>query len=133
MPIPVHTEDPCKSFVRRFLAFRTLCYPTIDTRFHRKDVKFIFYRPQQYLRKGYVFTGVFLSTGEGRFTSPLCQADTPLPGRHPLCQADTTPARQTPPCKADTPLPGRHPLPRDGYCSGRYASYWNSCILVFLY
>ena len=43
---------------------------------------------------------------------------TPL-GRHPLWQ--------TPPL-ADTPL-GRQPPLRDGYCSGRYASYWNAFLL----
>ena len=25
--------------------------------------------------------------------------------------------------------PGRHPPTADGYCSGRYASYWNACLL----
>ena len=42
--------------------------------------------------------------------------------------ADTPPARQTLP-------PGRHPPgqtppPRDGYCSGRYVSYWNAFLLI---
>ena len=31
-------------------------------------------------------------------------------------------------CPVDTPL-GRHALPADGYCSGRYASYWNAFLL----
>ena len=44
-----------------------------------------------------------------------------------------TPLRQTPPPARQTPL-GRHlradtPL-RDGYCSGRYASYWNAFLLT---
>ena len=26
--------------------------------------------------------------------------------------------------------PPRHPTPRDGYCSGRYASYWNAFLLL---
>ena len=39
------------------------------------------------------------------------------PGRHPM------PIRQTPPW-AETPLPG------DGHCSGRYASYWNTFLLL---
>ena len=40
-----------------------------------------------------------------------------------------------PPAKETTPLPRRSPLlqppphPRDRYCSGRYASYWNACLL----
>ena len=53
------------------------------------------------------------------------QADTPLGrtlplGRHPPGQ--TTPWADTP--GQTLPL-GRHP-PADGYCSGRYASYWNA-------
>ena len=80
-----------------------------------------FYRPQQYMWKGYVFTGVCLSTGREVYTSlgrhPQAdtlldrhpQADTPqadtLLGRHP--QADTLLGRHPP---ADTP--GRHPLGR---------------------
>ena len=49
---------------------------------------------------------------------PACTwADTP--GRHP-------PGRQP---RADTPL-GRHPPPADGYCSGRYASYWNAFLWI---
>ena len=43
-----------------------------------------------------------------------------------------TPPGQTPPPCADTRL-GRQPpwsdLPRDDYCSGQYASYWNACLL----
>ena len=62
----------------------------------------------------YVFTGVCLSMGE-RCTPP-CQADTPPPIRHHPPGAPW----------ADTPLPSRHP--QDGYCSGRYASYWNAFI-----
>ena len=74
--------------------------------------------------------------------SPSACWDTP-PGRHPLGrhpQADT-PGRHTP--QADTPQadnPGRHPSdrhlpsgrhlpPTDGYCWGRYVSYWNAFLL----
>ena len=80
-----------------------------------------------------------------------CQAETPLPSRH-LCQqtppawqtppwADRhplssrhPPARQTPPLSGrHPPLPGRYPpSPRDGYCSTRYASYWNAFLFSFV-
>ena len=91
MPIPVHTEDPCKSFVRRFLAFRTLCYPTIDTRFHRKDVKFVFFTVRNNSFGKVMFSQVSVCPqGRRGLHHPRCQADTPLPGRH-------------------SPLPGRHP------------------------
>ena len=63
----------------------------------------------------------------------------PTPAQTPHSCADTPLGRhapgQTPPSWADipnplgqTPLPrlGRHPAPADGYCSGRYASYWNA-------
>ena len=44
---------------------------------------------------------------------------------------------QTPP-RADTPLPRQTPpwedtpSPADGYCSGRYASYWNAFLLTIV-
>ena len=61
----------------------------------------LFYRPQQLLRKGYVFTGVCLSTGRG--------------GGVPPHDADTLPGRQTPPphWQADTPGTGRHTTQED--------------------
>ena len=43
------------------------------------------------------------------------------------------PGRQTSPWQADTHPPGRQtvpPPPHDGYCSGRYASYWNAFLLI---
>ena len=52
------------------------------------------------------------------------------PDRHP--QADTH--RRHPPRQTHTP--GRHPppadtpLPADGYCCGRYASYWNAFLFI---
>ena len=76
------------------------------------------------------------------YTSPP-RADT-LPGRHPMGihpppQADTSQSRhlprQTPPWPS-TSL-GRHLLPgqtlplADGYCCGRYASYWNAFLFEF--
>ena len=53
----------------------------------------------------------------------------PTPGRHhPLPLADTPLGR---PPQADPP--GRHPPPgADGYCSGRYASYWNAFLFFFI-
>ena len=51
-----------------------------------------------------------------------CLPDTP-PGQTP--QVDTLPG-QTP--------PGRHPPPpADGYCSGRYASYWNAFLFTVFF
>ena len=91
---------------------------------------------------------VILSTGG--FTPPPPQADTP--GQTPLwadTPLDTHPSGQTPPYRqtslwADAPL-GRHPqadipltpvgkhplgrLPKDGQCSGWYASYWSAFLL----
>ena len=74
-----------------------------------------YYGPLLYLRKGYVFTGVCLSTG-GEVYPPL--------GRHPLRQTPSLGHRQTTP-------QGKHPPPppADGHCSGRYASYWNAFLL----
>ena len=62
--------------------------------------KLHFYRPQRSC-EGYVFTGVYLSTG--RVCLSACW-DT-LPG------ADTS-------------------RPADGYCCGRYASYWNTFLFI---
>ena len=101
---------------------------------------------------------VILSTVGGRClpdmpprqTSPWTdtpEADTPPLGRHhppwqtpPMGRhspkADTPlPSGQTSTSRADTHLLGRHPPgqtspPADGYCSGRYASYW---IVVLFY
>ena len=94
--------------------------------------------------------------------TPPWQADTPLAGRppwqaEPTLAGITPPPRQvdTPPTRADpspgqTPLLGRHPSGQtspwqvdpsragryppssDGYCSGRYAPYWNA-FLSFIY
>ena len=60
----------------------------------------------------------------GRQTSPRQadtpqQADIPLAGRHPSGRQTPLHIRQTP--------------PPDGYCSGRYASYWNAFLFcIFL-
>ena len=100
------------------------------------------------LRQGNVFTPICHSVHRGGVCLSACW-DTPPRhppptgqtkplGRHPLgrphWQTDT-PWADTP---RQTPLtprhpPGRHPpgppSPADGYCSGRYASYWNPFLL----
>ena len=104
-----------------------------------------FYRPQRSC-EGYVFTGVCLSTGgclpqcmlgyhPPRSRHPPPGADTPR-SRHPP-GADIPPGADSPRSRhppgadnspgADTPLEQTPPPPgRDGYCCGRYASYWNA-------
>ena len=70
-----------------------------------------FYRPQRSCCKVmFSQASVILFTGEGVWQTPP-----PPPGRHSP-QVDTR--------------PGRHPPPRDGYCSGRYVSYWNAFLLI---
>ena len=105
----------------------------------------IFYRPKTKSRKGNVFTSVcqefcprgaihthpWADTALGRHSQ---QADTPwantLLGRHspsrktPLAGRHPPPSRQTHHWQTDTPSP------RDGYCSGVYASYWNSFLNI---
>ena len=84
-----------------------------------------FYRPQTKLQKGYVFTSVCqeFCPQEGSVVHPLGRPPigrhTPL-GRH--TQWADTPPVQTPPGQT-------HPQ-ADGYCSGRYASYWNAFLLA---
>ena len=67
---------------------------------------------------------------------------TPPGSRHPARSRHTpreqTPSRPGTPQGADTPLgtrhtpgPGVHP-PADGYCCGRYASYWNAFLFEFI-
>ena len=70
-----------------------------------------FYHPQRSC-EGYVFTGMCLSTGGGLLRGGCLV----LEGAGiPACtEADPTP-----------PLRGR-----DGYCYGRYASYWNAFLLT---
>ena len=58
-----------------------------------------------------------------------------------LSTGGCTPPRQThlwqtppwadTPCRADTPWADTPPPTGDGYCSGRYASYWNAFLLNF--
>ena len=76
------------------------------------------YRPQTKLRKGNVFTSVcqeFCPQGAG---GCLPGGGCPGPGSG-VCVSQYA-LRQTPP-----------PLPADGYCCGRYASYWNAFLLLF--
>ena len=90
------------------------------------DTRLLYYRPQTKLQKGYVFTPVSHSIHRRGGLLGVCPSacwDTP-PGRYHPGQ---TPRTDTP-C-ADTPR-GRHP-PADGYCCGRYASYWNTFLLFF--
>ena len=58
------------------------------------------------------------------FTS-VCQEFCPQWGMClPQCMLGYTPPGQTPPL-------GQTPPPADGYCSGRYASYWNAFLYKF--
>ena len=71
------------------------------------------------------------------------------PGRHPWADtsphhadtpwADTTPLRENTPLWADTPSPHQTDTPPpannppDGYCSGRYASYWDAFLSAHIF
>ena len=104
------------------------------TRFRKQAHFSVYYRPQRSR------TSVCHSVHrEGVSSSPARhpQADTPS-GRHPA-PGQTLPSLGRHPFGRQ-PLPlGRHsgrqtpPPPGDGHCSGRYASYWMECILVFNY
>ena len=74
--------------------------------FISSSISLFYYRPQQSC-EGYVFTGVCLSTGWGL---PQCILGYTKLGRH-------SPWTETP------------PTPEDGYCCGRYSSYWNAFLL----
>ena len=67
------------------------------------------------LRQGNVITPACHSVHRGGIY--LSAWDAP-PGKHPPGRHPQDPGRHTP--RADTPPPA------DGYCSGRYASYWNA-------
>ena len=76
------------------------------------------------LGQGNIFTGVCLSTGG------VCLSacwDIPPGSRHPPDQTPPgadTPSEQTPPQEADSSIRST---------SGRYASYWNAFLLVFVF
>ena len=67
---------------------------------------YAYYRPQTKLRKGNVFT--------------------------PVCQLFCSQWGGSAPVHAGTHHPplGRHPPTADGYCCGRYASYWNAFLVL---
>ena len=120
-----------------------------------------FYRPQRSC-KGYVFTPVCLSTGgsasvHAGIPPSSSSHSRPPSSRHPRSRhplgADNPPER-TPPWSR--PLRSRHPHPleqtpleqtpleqtppsrsrppqADGYCCGRYASYWNAFLFVMCF
>ena len=102
-------------------------------------VSFLFnYRPQRSC-EGYLFTPFCLSTGGGGSASvyagiPPPPEQTPQTSppetRHPPWEGAPPPEQA--PLVANSPLwnsppPGAAPPPpADGYCCGRYASYWNA-------
>ena len=115
--------------------------------------KCFFYRPQRSCGKVmFLHLSLILSTGVVWQTSPgqthpprqtLPPAQTPPWQTHPSGQiptgedtpwADTphadTPSGQTP--SGRQPSLGRHPQPADGYCSERYASYWNAFLFLIV-
>ena len=99
----------------------------------KKVASTYFYRPQRSC-EGYVFfTCVCHSVHRGGGVCLSASWDT---------TAQETPPEQTPP-GADTPLPkqtppgSRHPPQeqtpsQDGYCCGRYASYWNAFLFNYI-
>ena len=72
-----------------------------------------------------MFSQVSVCRQGRRCTPPPCQADNPLGSHPPPPWADTRP-------QADTPRQKPTPPPRDGYCSGRYASYWNVFLFIII-
>ena len=114
------------SFGMNLQSFGIMSYGTVFSVVNAMDVTCVrelhhnFYRPHTKLRKGYVFTPVCYSVRGGRGVSAPVHAEIQPLGRHPP-RAD--PPRQTP--------PSRH-RPADGYCCGRYASYWNAFLLQMI-
>ena len=94
------------------------------------------YRPQQSC-ENYVFTPVCYSVHRGGL--PQCKLGYHTPGtRHPPGAGTPPwsrhPPDQTPPVPAPLgPAPlGADPPSGDGYCCGRYASYWNAFLFYLL-
>ena len=120
------------------------------------DLSFISYRPQRSCGQGYVFTPVCDSVHRGGLRAgrtPLGRETSPGADTHPLGRE--TPPQQTPPPPGPEPAPpaGRTPSPGQGEppqsrpprsrtppkahsiirsTSGRYASYWNAFLFIFL-
>ena len=66
------------------------------------------------------------------FSQAVCDSVQGGCGRYPPV-GRYTPGQTTPLCRHTPPgrqPPGQTPPPRDGYCSGRYASYWNAFLLI---
>ena len=85
-----------------------------------------FYRPQRSC-EGYIFTPVRHSVhGGGGLSQCMLGYHPPEPG--------TAPPDQAPPWdQAPSPGPSTTPRSRDGYCCGRYASYWNAFLLSIFF
>ena len=95
-----------------FIDMTIFCYGILDN----------YYRPQT--------LSVSHSVHRGGVCPSACWDRPSSPGRHPPGQTPPcrhtpmqTPPGQTPP-RADTPSPA------DGYCCGRYASYWNAFLFT---
>ena len=100
--------------------------------------KTCYYRPQRSCGKVmFSQVSVILSTGGWGVWEPPPGQTPHLPGQTPQPPRQTphwedTPWADTPgqtPPWADTAPPGRPPA--DGYCSGRYASYWNAFLFHY--
>ena len=105
------------SYMRRWASPHVQKYPNEPPKWNSSLLDI--YLPQTKLWKGYfLHLSVILFTGG--CLPPPGQTHTPS-GRHPPLGRHLP--RQTPPL-ARHPL-GRH-SPTDGYCCGRYASYWNA-------
>ena len=112
-------------------------------------LRLFYYRPQRSCGKVmFSQASVILFTGGVWQTLPPPSEQTPLadppPGQTPPPRADTLKGTHFP--GQTSPLgrhpPGRHPTsadipwaeilpPRDGYCSGQYASYWNPFLFTY--
>ena len=90
----------------------------------------LYYRPQRSCDKVmFLHLSVILSTG-GVSQHALGKTPPPPPADTPSL-ADTSPLGRHPP-QTHPPLGQTPQHPADGYCSGRYASYWNAFLLTLL-
>ena len=82
----------------------------------------------------FLHMSVILFTGGG-----VPGPGTPPGTRSPLRQVHTPGTRYTPPDQVHppwtryTPTPGPGTPPGDGYCCGRYASYWNAFLFLITF